>query len=69
MDFIIECQRKYGSANVWRYCTDVFDYLIISAVIQNRVFWLEDYLQIVSKSMMQQHLKGKIIRQKARSIT
>ncbi|CAD8105088.1 unnamed protein product [Paramecium primaurelia] len=36
--FYDECQRKYGSANVWRYCTDVFDYLTISAVIENRVF-------------------------------
>ena len=22
-----ECLRKYGSVNVWRYCTDIFDYL------------------------------------------
>ena len=25
--------RKYGSANVWRYCCDVFDYLALGALV------------------------------------
>ena len=35
--FYDECVRKYGSVTVWRYCTEVFDYLSLSAVIDNKV--------------------------------
>lgn len=35
--FYDECLRKYGSVNVWRYCTDIFDYLSLSALVDNRV--------------------------------
>ncbi|WFD00377.1 protein-serine/threonine phosphatase [Malassezia yamatoensis] len=36
--FYDECTRKYGSANVWRYCCDVFDYIALGAVVDGRVF-------------------------------
>ena len=36
--FYDECMRKYGSINVWRYCTEIFDYLPISAIIDGRIF-------------------------------
>uniref|UniRef100_H2NQK4 protein-serine/threonine phosphatase n=1 Tax=Pongo abelii TaxID=9601 RepID=H2NQK4_PONAB len=29
--FYDECLRKYGSVTVWRYCTEIFDYLSLSA--------------------------------------
>eukprot|EP00887_Chlorella_sp_A99_P001652 scaffold8.g1652.t1 len=35
--FYDECHRKYGNANAWRYCTEVFDYLTLSAIIDGRV--------------------------------
>ena len=36
--FYDECLRKYGSANVWKCCTDVFDYFSLSAIIEGTVF-------------------------------
>uniref|UniRef100_A0A915LFK6 Serine/threonine-protein phosphatase n=1 Tax=Meloidogyne javanica TaxID=6303 RepID=A0A915LFK6_MELJA len=36
--FYDECLRKYGSAVVWRCCTEVFDCLSLSAVINGRIF-------------------------------
>jgi serine/threonine-protein phosphatase PPG1 len=36
--FYTECTRKYGSANVWQYFTDMFDYLTLSVVIDDRIF-------------------------------
>lgn len=36
--FYDECLRKYGSVNVWRYCTEIFDYLSLSALIEEKVF-------------------------------
>ena len=29
-----ECQAKYGNANAWRYCCEVFDLLTVAAVSQ-----------------------------------
>lgn len=36
--FYDECLRKYGSITVWRYCTEVFDYLSLSAIIDGKIF-------------------------------
>lgn len=35
--FYDECLRKYGSANVWKYITDMFDYLPLAATVENEV--------------------------------
>lgn len=36
--FYDECLRKYGSVNVWRYCTEIFDYLCLAAIVDDKVF-------------------------------
>ena len=36
--FYDECLRKYGSVNVWRYCTEAFDLLPVSALVDGRVY-------------------------------
>ena len=38
--FYDECVRKYGNADVWKAFTDLFDYLPITALIENRIFAL-----------------------------
>ena len=38
--FYDECLRKYGNANVWKYFTDLFDYLPVTALIENQIFCL-----------------------------
>lgn len=38
--FYDECIRKYGTANVWKLFTDLFDYLPLTAVIDNDIFCL-----------------------------
>ncbi|EPB89303.1 serine/threonine-protein phosphatase [Mucor circinelloides 1006PhL] len=36
--FYAECMRKYGSMQVWKYFTDMFDYLTLSVVVDNSIF-------------------------------
>ena len=36
--FYDECMRKYGNANPWKYCTEVFDYLVTAALVEGSIF-------------------------------
>ncbi len=42
--FYDECLRKYGNANVWKYFTDLFDYLPLTALVDSQA---EDANEIV----------------------
>lgn len=36
--FYDECMRKYGHAGIWKAFTDLFDYMPLTAVIENQIF-------------------------------
>ncbi|XP_028024693.2 serine/threonine-protein phosphatase 2A catalytic subunit beta isoform-like [Balaenoptera acutorostrata] len=38
--FYDECLRKYGNADVWKYFTDLFDYLPLTALVDGQIFYL-----------------------------
>ncbi|KAH3744021.1 protein phosphatase 2A [Pelomyxa schiedti] len=38
--FFDECMRKYGTPNVYKCFTDLFDYLPLTALIENQIFCL-----------------------------
>lgn len=38
--FYDECLRKYGNANVWKFFTDLFDYLPLTALVDGQIFCL-----------------------------
>jgi serine/threonine-protein phosphatase 2A catalytic subunit len=35
--FYDECYKKYGNLNVWKYFTDLFDFLPLSCIVDNKV--------------------------------
>ena len=51
--FYEECLRKYGSVNVWRYCTEIFDYLSLSALIDDKILCLHGGLSPALQSLEQ----------------
>jgi serine/threonine-protein phosphatase 6 catalytic subunit len=36
--FYEECVKKYGNANPWKYCVEVFDFLNLAALVDGKVF-------------------------------
>jgi diadenosine tetraphosphatase ApaH/serine/threonine PP2A family protein phosphatase len=54
--FYDETIRKYGPANPWKYCTEVFDYLGIGAVVEGKVFCIHGGLSPEIKTIDQVRL-------------
>jgi hypothetical protein len=44
--FYDECLRKYGNANVWKFFTDLFDYLPLTALIDSQVRPLDTLIKV-----------------------
>lgn len=38
--FYDECLRKYGTCNVWKYYTDLFDFFPLAVIVENQIFCL-----------------------------
>ena len=51
--FYDETIRKYGNANPWKYCTEVFDYLGIGAVVEGKIFCIHGGLSPEIKTIDQ----------------
>lgn len=50
--FYTECVRKYGSSHVWTYFTDMFDFLTLSVVIDDKIFCVHGGTFVLSLSSL-----------------
>ena len=51
--FYDECISKYGNINIWKYFTDLFDYLPLAAIIESKIFCLHGGLSPDIKTLEQ----------------
>lgn len=58
--FYDECIQKYGNANAWKFSTDIFDYLTLAAVVEDRVFCVHGGLSPEVKLIDQLRLLNRV---------
>ncbi|CAD8171762.1 unnamed protein product [Paramecium octaurelia] len=58
--FYDECLRQYSTLNVWKYCTEVFDYLALAAVVNDNIFCVHGGLSPYIKQLMKFESQQKI---------
>ena len=51
--FYDEINRKYGNPNPWKYCTEVFDYLPIGAVIDGTYLYIQEKFSVFTEDSAQ----------------
>jgi diadenosine tetraphosphatase ApaH/serine/threonine PP2A family protein phosphatase len=51
--FYDECIKKFGGSGAWKFCTDLFDYFPIGALIDGRVFCIHGGLSPTVKTLDQ----------------
>eukprot|EP00697_Spironema_sp_BW2_P008781 gnl/Spiro4/23484_TR11607_c0_g1_i1.p1 gnl/Spiro4/23484_TR11607_c0_g1~~gnl/Spiro4/23484_TR11607_c0_g1_i1.p1 ORF type:complete len:307 (+),score=95.39 gnl/Spiro4/23484_TR11607_c0_g1_i1:123-1043(+) len=54
--FYDECLRKYGNPNVWKYFTDLFDFLPLTALVDSQIFCLHGGLSPAIETL--DHIRG-----------
>lgn len=58
--FYDECLRKYGSVTVWRYCTEIFDYLSLSAIIDGKVRYSSVKLLLLLECLVRSCVRNEV---------
>lgn len=56
--FYDECLKKYGNTAVWKCLTDLFDFLPLSAIVENKVNFIEKITKFLLKNRFSVYMEG-----------